>query len=195
MHNIFAIFILTFFASCNPFGKNPLSSHSLGGAGNTNGITIPANFHPGLIPPSITTISPNQGPLVGGTNVTINGSGFKPGAIVKMGDTACVSTTFFSTSRLICMTPAHSISVVDVTVLNTDMLSFTIVDGFSFTSNVSGVPGFGIVSGAAVRMQGTNISLDGSIGETGNQTGTADPVLRGSSVELRTGVQGVMWEP
>jgi hypothetical protein len=58
--------------------------------------------------PSVTSINPHTGPAAGGTTVTINGSGFVPGATVKFGANASTTVTFVSSNQIRARAPAHS---------------------------------------------------------------------------------------
>jgi hypothetical protein len=55
---------------------------------------------------SINGVTPNSGPLAGGTTITITGSGFVSGATVRVGSRAATSITFVSASQLRARTPA-----------------------------------------------------------------------------------------
>lgn len=65
--------------------------------------------------PLITSISPDSGPVVGGTVVTITGTGFLPGATVKFGATQATFATVVSPTRIDVTSPAGA-GVVDVIV-------------------------------------------------------------------------------
>ena len=66
--------------------------------------------------PSVTTVSPSQGPIAGGTSVTVTGANFGPGSTLSFGSIS-VPTTFVSSTELQAVTPAaNQPSNVDVTV-------------------------------------------------------------------------------
>lgn len=54
--------------------------------------------------PSISSVSPNTGPVNGGTQVTITGTGFRPGCVVEFGGKPAAVLSVTSTS-LVCVTP------------------------------------------------------------------------------------------
>ncbi|HKD95415.1 MAG TPA: IPT/TIG domain-containing protein [Gaiellaceae bacterium] len=66
--------------------------------------------------PAITSVSPPKGPVAGGNTVTINGSGFVPGATVNFGSSASGTVTFVSSGQLTAVAPAGAAGTVDVTV-------------------------------------------------------------------------------
>lgn len=67
--------------------------------------------------PFITSVTPNSGPMSGGTAVTIIGGGFNPGAIVLFEDTPATSVVVVSDTEITCVTPAHPVELVDVRVI------------------------------------------------------------------------------
>ncbi|HET7710489.1 MAG TPA: IPT/TIG domain-containing protein, partial [Thermoanaerobaculia bacterium] len=68
--------------------------------------------------PTISAISPDAGPIAGGTVVTISGSNFQNGVTVRFGSTPAASVTFVSSSQLTVITPPLSAGPVTVTVTN-----------------------------------------------------------------------------
>jgi hypothetical protein len=58
--------------------------------------------------PTITGISPNNGPTAGGTSVTIEGSGFITGSTVKFGSNPATGVTIESSTKLKATSPAGS---------------------------------------------------------------------------------------
>ncbi|GFN32649.1 IPT/TIG domain-containing protein [Paenibacillus xylaniclasticus] len=85
-----------------------------------------------IIDPTISSITPTNGPLAGGTLVTINGTYFMKGATVLFGDKAArVSTN--SANQLKVVTPtADEAGAVDVTVNNPDGTSVTLTGGYTY---------------------------------------------------------------
>ncbi|MCE0539203.1 IPT/TIG domain-containing protein, partial [Kineosporia rhizophila] len=57
--------------------------------------------------PSVSGLTPDRGPLGGGTSVTIDGTGFTSGSTVTFGGTAAASVQFVNSTRLIAVTPAR----------------------------------------------------------------------------------------
>ena len=67
----------------------------------------------------VSAVSPNGGSQLGATQVTIHGSGFKPGATVQFGGVPA-SVGDVSSNRIIATAPAHADGVVSVAVTNPD---------------------------------------------------------------------------
>lgn len=66
--------------------------------------SIPPN-PPQQAPPMIHKLVPAEGPITGGSEVTLLGSGFFPGMEVVFGDTLATITTFWGDKCLNCLTP------------------------------------------------------------------------------------------
>lgn len=82
--------------------------------------------------PEITTITPNEGPLEGGTKVVINGNYFITGAQVLI-DGKPASVTKAGKTQLEVTTPAGTTAkTVDVTVNNPDGTTVTAADAFTY---------------------------------------------------------------
>ncbi len=144
-----------------------------GGTGTlTNGYTYQAA-------PAVTSVSPNGGPLAGGTVVTITGTNFTGGSGATFGGAACTAFTVVSNTSITCTTPAGS-GAVNVVVTATG--SGTLTNGYTFraaptvgsASPASGSPdggysvpdvtitGTGFIAGATVTIGG-NACVYGSV--------------------------------
>ncbi|MCZ6691499.1 MAG: IPT/TIG domain-containing protein [Planctomycetota bacterium] len=86
-------------------------------------------------PPSITSIAPDDGPIGGGTIITIVGDNFQPGAQIELGGIAVLSAGFVSSTVLTGVTDVGVFGFVDVVVRNPDGQSDTLIDGFEYTGN------------------------------------------------------------
>lgn len=80
---------------------------------------------------SVSSVSPPHGPAAGGTQITILGSGFQPGATVKVGGVAA-SVTSVAGGSIVATTGAHATGKVDVTVTNPDASNATGAGGFFY---------------------------------------------------------------
>ena len=125
--------------------------------------------------PTVTSISPNNGPAAGGTPVTITGNNFTGATAVKFGSTNATSFTVNSPTSIAATAPVGT-GTVDVTVTNPGGTSATsALDQFTYftppkvtsVSPNSGPPSGGtpvtitgdnFIGATAVRFGGTNAS-------------------------------------
>ena len=152
------------------------------------------------LPASIGSINPNEGLTTGGDTVTVRGSNFLKGAIVKFGGVNA-ATTLVDQNTLQVITPPQSLGQVGVDVTNPDGSSYTLSSSFTYVSSIPGItstspssamPGSGLgltlfgsnfVSGAAVQWNGVRqptVFLDSntlqtevSVSTVGSNTGSA----------------------
>jgi hypothetical protein len=110
----------------------------------------------------VTSLDPNNGPPAGGNTITINGTNFAPGATVKFGSTAALSTSFLSATQLRTRAPAGSIGRVHVTVTTADATSTaTSADVYAYgVPTVTSVSpdGGSTAGGITVTINGTNFT-------------------------------------
>jgi len=85
------------------------------------------------LPPRITSISPNAGPLEGGTPITITGTGFMGPPDVLIGDAEASSVECLP-EKIIAETPPSDTGVKDVTVVNPDGQRATLKDAFTYNT-------------------------------------------------------------
>ncbi|MGE3166825.1 MAG: IPT/TIG domain-containing protein, partial [Planctomycetota bacterium] len=83
--------------------------------------------------PDLVSVSPTSGTPLGGTSVTLTGTGFIAGTAVTFGGTPAASVTFVNATTLTAVTPAHASGVVDVVVTNTNGTD-TLTNGFTFNN-------------------------------------------------------------
>ena len=67
--------------------------------------------------PTVSALTPSQGPMLGGTVVTITGTGFVAGTTVTFGGTAATSVVIDSPTTLHATAPAAALGAVDLVVL------------------------------------------------------------------------------
>ena len=85
--------------------------------------------------PTIFSISPEFGPMAGGTLVTILGTNFQSGATVRFGVAAATGVTVSSAATLTARSPSSaSAGVVGVTVINPDAQSATLPSSFTYSA-------------------------------------------------------------
>ncbi len=119
-----------------------------------------ANAYTYLSPaPVPTLITPVMGSYLGGTVVTINGSGFLPGVRVNFADSPCASV-IASQSTIVCTTTAHAPGAVAVKVSNVNSLPAKLPMAFTYLGNAptiaSVTPGSGPATG------GTPLTIRGN---------------------------------
>jgi len=115
--------------------------------------------------PTLSSVSPNTGPVTGGTAATITGTGFQTGATVKFGSTLSTAVTVVSSTQINAMSPSGSSGSVALNVTNTNGQYGSMPSAFTYTSapTLSSVsPNTGPVTG------GTAVTILGS----GFQSGT-----------------------
>jgi hypothetical protein len=131
--------------------------------------------------PSISTVTPDQGPVAGGTTITLSGSGFVPGTGVSVGGSTCGSLIIVDQSTASCVTPPGSTGAAEVLVSNpggTASGNFT-YDDVPTLSSVT--PTTGPLTG------GTTITLAGS----GFIPGTTVTVAGAACTNLAISSQGL----
>lgn len=86
-------------------------------------------------PPTLTAVMPNAGPLAGGTNVTLTGSGYIGGSTsVTFNGVAATNVSVASATSLTCDTPASGSSGLATVVVNNGTSSVTRTDLFTYQS-------------------------------------------------------------
>jgi len=105
-----------------------LTNPDSGTANLPNGFTYAA----GQSTPTITSITPAQGPTTGGTPFVIIGTGFAAGATVTLGGVAATSVQVSSATTVMGTTGPHAAGAVDVVVRNTDNGQATLPGGFTY---------------------------------------------------------------
>ena len=83
--------------------------------------------------PTVSASAPATGLLAGGTDVTITGTGFGPGATVTIGGAPCTGVAVApSHTSLTCTTGAHTAGAATISVTNIDGQTGTLVGGFTY---------------------------------------------------------------
>jgi len=139
--------------------------------------------------PTISSVLPNSGPVIGGTVVTITGTDFQSGATVTFGQSPATAVVFSSATQLLATTPAHAQGIVDVIVRNPDTQSAPVSGGFTYqpvpAPTISGLqPTSGpTVGGTLVRIAGANFLAAATVSFGGEP---ATPVTVTSSTQIDT---------
>jgi subtilisin family serine protease len=131
---------------------------------------VPVTLTVVVPPPTLTSVSPSAGPVTGGTEVTLTGTGFQIAGTttVSFGGNACSDVVVIDSTSLTCSTPAAAAAgAVAVTVTNPDSQFATAAGAFTYTllpptlSSVS--PSYGVISGGTLlTLEGTEFQTSGS---------------------------------
>jgi hypothetical protein len=149
--------------------------------------------------PSVSSASPNTGPVTGGTTVTILGSGFESGASVTFGGSAATSVTLVSSTQIQAVSPVSAAGTVSIAVTNPDSQSTTLASAFTYFHTVtlsweggsSGASGFNVyrssTSGGPYNRLNSNLLSGTSFSDDHVQAGQTyfyvTTAVNGSSVE------------
>lgn len=82
--------------------------------------------------PTVSNVSPNTGPVEGGTAVTITGTGFASGATLTIGGVPATGVTFVNSTTLTVVSPAGTLGAASVVVTNPDAQFGTLVGGYTY---------------------------------------------------------------
>jgi IPT/TIG domain len=138
--------------------------------------------------PALTAIGPNQGPVSGGTPVTLTGVNLTAATAVKFGSAAATSFTVASDSTVVAVAPAVSgAGSVQVTVTTasgtSNALAYTYV---SVPALVSATPNQGPLSGGTpVTLSGSHLTGASAIA-FGSTAATSFTVISGTQIEVST---------
>jgi outer membrane autotransporter protein len=94
--------------------------------------------------PVVTAVSPTNGPVAGGTSVTITGNNFTGATAVRFGATNGTGVTVLSATSITATAPASTVGTVDITVTGPGGTSLTsAADLFTYVAAVPGAPTIG----------------------------------------------------
>jgi large repetitive protein len=117
----------------SPAGTGSVAVTVIGPGGTS--ATSPADVFTYQAAPTVTGISPTAGPLVGGTPVTITGTGFTRATAVDFGMKPATNVTVVSDTTITADSPAGTAGTVDVTVTAPGGMSTpVIVDQFTYVA-------------------------------------------------------------
>jgi hypothetical protein len=146
--------------------------------------------------PTIASVSPNGGPLAGGTTVTITGTGFDTANginNVSFGGSSCGGVAALTATSFTCVTTAHAAGAVDVIVTNNDgdLQAVTGTGLFTYRnapSVTSAAPTAGpLAGGTTIAVTGTGF-VTGATVSVGGVACSSPTVLSGTSLTCVTGV-------
>jgi putative cell wall-binding protein len=158
-----------------------------GSATLTAGFTYQAPVVPA---PTIVAVTPDSGPVAGGTTVVLTGTSLTGASAVTVGGLAATAVTVLGATSVTFTTPAHAAGPADVTV-TTPAGSVTYAGTFTYlvppTPTVTAVtPSFGPVGGGTtVALTGTDLTGTSAV-TVGGQAVTHLAVLDDTSVTFTT---------
>lgn len=88
-------------------------------------------------PLTITGVSPDSGPLTGGTQITLTGTGFSPAAAVYFGSVPAVGVNAVGSSQILLRAPANVSGPTAITVVNPNGDRVVKSAGFTYSGNVA----------------------------------------------------------
>ena len=147
------------------FGVSTSSAHAQGscggdnnGDGLVNGVDLAIVLGAwGVCPGVITSVTPLQGSVLGGTQITINGTSLSGTTAVKVGGVDCTNLQVFSPTLVKAVTPAGSAGEVPISVITPAGTLFSSAPFTYVQLSISSVsPNQGIYSG------GTAITITGT---------------------------------
>ena len=144
--------------------------------------------------PTVTAMSPVSGPAAGGTTVTLTGTSFKSGAVVRFG-TLSGQVTSLTSTRIVVRSPARDAGAVPVTVLNPDGGSTQAPQPFTYTAPPATptISSFAPASGPATG--GTDVTITGTNFQSGavvrfGAVGATVTSVTPTRITVRTPAQG-----
>jgi len=142
-----------------------------------------------VVPPTVTSVSPNTGTTAGGTAVTITGTNFVAGATVAFGSNAATNVIVVSSTQITATTPAGNAGGVTVTVTNPGVPGGSLANGYTYVvvPTVSSVsPNNGTTAGGtAVTITGTNFAAGATV-TIGGTAATNVVVVSGTQITATT---------
>jgi hypothetical protein len=120
-------------------------------------------------PLKVVSVEPSKGPAAGGTAVTMKGTGFQAGAVVRFGGAAASDVVVAAGgSSLACKTPAHEPGLVAVEVENPNSVKAVLADAFAYDKPAATGPTLTAVEpvfaaakgGSTVTLVGENLAAE-----------------------------------
>jgi len=146
-----------------------------------------ANGYTYVVKPTVSSVSPNNGPTAGGTAVTITGTNFAAGATVTFGTAAATNVVVVNATTITATTPAGSAGASTVTVTVSGQ-SGSLANGFIYgqPTVTSVAPNNGpAAGGTAVTITGTNFAAGATV-KFGTASATNVVVVNGTTITATT---------
>jgi hypothetical protein len=128
--------------------------------GNMMTNSIGGTFNVKFDAPTISSITPATGSTLGGSGITITGTGFRGGASVTVGGIAATNVVVVSATQITATTPAHVAGAVPVVVFNSDQQQATSQTGFTYASTAPTISSLTPVTGPTTG--GTTVTVTGT---------------------------------
>jgi IPT/TIG domain len=140
------------------------------------------------VKPTVSSVSPSNGPVVGGTAVTITGTNFATGATVTFGSAAATNVVVVNSTTITATTPAGSAGAATVTV-TVNGQSGSRANGFTYigqptVSSLSPSSG-STAGGTAVTITGTNFAAGATV-TFGGTAATSVVVVNSTTITATT---------
>ena len=155
------------------FGVSTSTLHGQGscagdnnGDGLVNGVDLAIVLSAwGVCPGTISSVTPQQGSILGGTQITINGTNLAGTTAVKIGGVDCTSLQVLSPTLVKAVTPAGSAGVVPISVITAVGTLFSTTPFTYVQLSIASVsPNQGSVSGGtAITITGTFLNSASSV--------------------------------
>ena len=146
--------------------------NSVGEGAKSNELSGTATAPPPAPAPTVTSVSPASGPTLGGTSVTISGSGFVSGASASLGGSALAGTIVVNATTITGTPGAHAAGAVNVVVTNADAQTGTCAGCYTYADTapvISGVSASPNKTSAKITWR-TNVPADSQV-EYGRTSG------------------------
>ncbi|MEI7497776.1 MAG: chitobiase/beta-hexosaminidase C-terminal domain-containing protein [Candidatus Falkowbacteria bacterium] len=87
--------------------------------------------------PTISTTTPLTGPVTGSTTITIMGSNFVSTPSVTIGTSSATNVQFISSSSITALTPANSVGVYSIVLINPNGQSATATNAYTYVASIT----------------------------------------------------------
>ncbi|MBL7664725.1 MAG: IPT/TIG domain-containing protein [Bacteriovoracaceae bacterium] len=153
-------------------GANAAGTYTVTVTDVTNGILSLPNAYSYNAAPTVVSVLPVDGPLAGGTAITITGTGFYAGATATVGGNNCTGLVVVNATTITCTTAAHAAGAEDIVVTNADTQTDTLVGAYTYQAAptvTSVAPAFGPITGnTPISITGTGFLAGASVTVGGN---------------------------
>ena len=161
-------------------------------AGGPSALTS-ADLYTYIAQPTITSLSPSNGPTAGGNTVTITGTQFAPGATVKFGSVAGTSVTVVSSTQITVKAPAQAAgghNVIVTTAGGSSAISSADVYTYLGNPTITGLsPSSGPTAGGnTVTITGTQFAAGATV-KFGSVAGTSVTVVSSTHITVKAPAQ------